>query len=73
MELVRAAAARGMPVRIGPCDIAAVSTAAYGSVAQRPANSRLDTTRLTGTFALHMPDWQYGVAHLLDQITMVSK
>lgn len=42
--------------------IEAIPTAAYPTPARRPANGRLDTTRLQTTFGLHLPPWQHGVA-----------
>lgn len=49
-------------------DIAAVPTSAFPTAAQRPHNSRLDSSKLQSTFALQMPDWQQGVVRMLREI-----
>ncbi|WP_368669087.1 sugar nucleotide-binding protein [Paraferrimonas sp. SM1919] len=46
----------------------AIPATAYPLPAPRPANSRMDTGKLTETFGIHLPDWQQGVHLLLDQI-----
>ncbi|MDP3625775.1 MAG: dTDP-4-dehydrorhamnose reductase [Hydrogenophaga sp.] len=40
----------------------------YPTPARRPANSRLDTSRLQQTFGLTLPEWQAGVQRLLAEI-----
>lgn len=40
----------------------------YPTPARRPANSRLDTSRLQETFELTLPEWQVGVQRLLAEI-----
>ena len=42
--------------------VAPVTTAEYPTPARRPANSRLDCTRLERVFGLRLPAWQTGVA-----------
>jgi dTDP-4-dehydrorhamnose reductase len=48
-------------------EIAAVPTSAFPTPAQRPLNSRLDTSRLQTRFGLRLPDWQQGVVRMLDE------
>lgn len=48
--------------------VAPVPSSAFATAAQRPLNSRLDTTRLQDTFGLHLPHWQAGVDRLLAEI-----
>jgi dTDP-4-dehydrorhamnose reductase len=67
-EVVRYAMSRGKSFQADPARIAAIPTEAYPLPAPRPANSQLDTSRLRATFGIHLPDWQEGVHHLLDQI-----
>lgn len=45
-----------------------VRSAAYPSLARRPCNSRLDTTRLQAEFGLFLPPWQAGVNRMLAAI-----
>jgi len=49
-------------------DVAPVPTSAFPTPAQRPHNSRLDTTRLQQHFGLRLPPWQAGVARMLAEI-----
>lgn len=67
-EVLRYAASRGVVLKADPSAIEAIPATAYPLPAVRPANSRLDTGKLRATFDIHLPDWQYGVRHLLDQI-----
>jgi len=38
----------------------------YPTPAERPPNSRLDTTKFRAAFGLHLPDWTHGVDNALD-------
>lgn len=49
-------------------EVATVPTNAFPTPAQRPLNSRLDTSRLHQTFDLVLPDWQHGVRRMLAEI-----
>ena len=66
--VVRAALAAGKPLRLTADDVLPITTAEYPLPAPRPANSRLDTSRLRQTFGLVLPDWQGGLDHVLQQI-----
>ncbi|CAJ0866022.1 dTDP-4-dehydrorhamnose reductase [Ralstonia flatus] len=66
--VLRYAKERGLELKADPECIAAIPATAYPLPAPRPANSRMDTTKLTETFGLHLPDWQQGVHFLLDQL-----
>jgi dTDP-4-dehydrorhamnose reductase len=63
------ARALGWPLLAGPEQVAPIATASYPTPAQRPLNSRLNTTRLQSTFDLVLPPWQQGVARMLIEIT----
>lgn len=67
-EVIRYAAALGIELKTDPAAIEAIPATAYPLPAPRPSNSRLDTGKLRETFGIHLPDWQQGVHHLLDQI-----
>lgn len=45
-----------------------IATANYPTPAKRPHNSRLDTTKFCDSFELVLPEWQYGVIRMLDEI-----
>jgi dTDP-4-dehydrorhamnose reductase len=66
--VVMAAKAAGRPLKLGPDDIQAITTAEYPLPAPRPANSCLDTTRLRETFRLTLPDWRQGLQHVMTQL-----
>ena len=44
-----------------------VATSAFPTAAQRPKNSRLNTTKLEQTFDLTLPAWQLGVNRMLNE------
>ena len=67
-ELLRYAAARGVELKVAPEAIAAILATEYPLPAPRPANSRLDTSKLREMFGIHVPDWRQGIHFLLDQI-----
>ena len=66
--VIAEAIAAGKPLKVRPDAVAPLATAAYPTPAQRPANSRLDTSYFQATFGLHLPHWQQGVRHVLQQI-----
>lgn len=66
------ALAAGRPLKLLPDAIRAIPSSEYPSIAKRPANSRLDTTKLRRCFDLELPDWQSGVRHILQQILVES-
>jgi len=45
-----------------------IPTSAYPCPAQRPLNSRLDTSKLQLTFGLQLPDWHLGVERVLAEL-----
>jgi dTDP-4-dehydrorhamnose reductase len=57
----------GIALQAGPEAVAAVPTTAFPTPAQRPLNSRLDTRKLQAAFGLTLPDWQVGVARMLNE------
>lgn len=70
--VVSDALAAGKPLKIFPDAIRAISSSEYSTSAKRPANSRMDTSKLRSTFGLELPDWQCGVRHILQQILRES-
>lgn len=67
-HVIETARRLGKPVRVAPGNIHPIATTEYPTPAQRPANSRLDTTKLRSTFGFRLPDWQQGIDHLLQQL-----
>ncbi|MCU1715564.1 dTDP-4-dehydrorhamnose reductase [Pseudomonas sp. 5P_3.1_Bac2] len=62
------AQAAGVALRVNPEQVGAIATEAYPTPAKRPKNSRLSTQKLQQTFALNLPQWQQGVARMLQEI-----
>src|SRR4051812_6883802 len=67
-HVIERARAAGRPVRVAPDRIEPVPTSAFPTPAERPKNSRLDTTKLRETFGLALPPWQAGVDRMLAEI-----
>lgn len=66
--VIEAARKRGIALKVAHDAIQPVPTSAFPTPAQRPNNSRLNTHKLQTTFGLTLPDWQAGVARMLDEI-----
>ena len=61
------ARAHGHPVKVAPDAIRPIPTSQYPTPAQRPLNSRLDTSKLRQAFGLTLPAWQHGVERMLTE------
>ena len=59
------ARAQGQPIKVAPDAIRPIPTSAYPTPAQRPLNSRLDTSRLRQAFGLELPAWERAVERML--------
>jgi dTDP-4-dehydrorhamnose reductase len=57
----------GLPIKVAQTAIHAVPSSEFATVAKRPLNSRLNTSKLQQTFNLHLPNWQTGVTRMLDE------
>lgn len=61
--------ARAIFARAGlACDVADIGTADYPTPARRPANSRLDCCATESVFGIKQPDWQDGLAVVLQEL-----
>ncbi len=67
-HVIEFARANGEAIKVGSGAIEPVPTSAFPTPAQRPANSRLDTTKLRHTFGLTLPMWQDGVERMLSEV-----
>jgi dTDP-4-dehydrorhamnose reductase len=67
-HVIEFARAAGQPIKVAADQIAAVPTSAFPTPAKRPANSRLNTSKLQNTFGVNLPAWQFGVERLLTEI-----
>ncbi|MVW80535.1 dTDP-4-dehydrorhamnose reductase [Bordetella sp. 02P26C-1] len=65
LDLARQA---GMVLKASPETVTPIPTAAYPLPAARPANSRLDTTKLRQAFGVSLDQWQDGVQQTIAQL-----
>jgi dTDP-4-dehydrorhamnose reductase len=68
-QLLQQALALGWSLRATPDKVRPVSSTHYPTAARRPANSRLDCTRLQTHFGLQLPPWEQGLTHWLQSIS----
>ena len=61
----------GLKTTMTSHDINEISSDAYPTLAKRPMNSRLDTTKIENTFMLEFPDWKAEVAAAL-KLTLIN-
>jgi dTDP-4-dehydrorhamnose reductase len=55
----------GLPTLMTSKDIKPILSDAYPTLAKRPMNSRLDTTKIKKTFMLELPHWEVEVKRIL--------
>ncbi len=67
-HVIEFARAAGAPVKVAADSIAAVPSSEFPTPAERPKNSRLDTTKLRSSFGLTLPPWQTGVDRMLAEL-----
>ncbi|REH40371.1 dTDP-4-dehydrorhamnose reductase [Paraperlucidibaca baekdonensis] len=67
-HVLRCAQARGEVLNIAPEQVAGIPARDYPTPAARPANSRLDTTKLEREFDMALPDWRVGVETVVNQL-----
>ncbi|PSJ48371.1 dTDP-4-dehydrorhamnose reductase [Zobellella taiwanensis] len=60
-------AARRAGVSLALEQLEPIPSRAWPTPAARPANSRLDCSKLRHGFGLHLPPWQQGVLHMLNE------
>lgn len=70
-EILRLAAATpGLANLPAPESVTGIATADYPLPARRPANSRLDCSRLEGDFDLELPDWRPYLGRMLQLLSL---
>lgn len=70
--LIARARELGFSVRVAQESIKPVTSDQFPTAAVRPANSRLDTTRLCRTFGITLPDWEMCVDDVLGKLRCES-
>ena len=66
--VIEHARAAGLPIKVAAEAVEPIPSSAYPLPARRPANSRLSTEKLRQNFGLNLPDWQVGVARVMDEL-----
>lgn len=69
--IVAGATSRGLLLRAPR--VVPITTAEFPTAARRPASSRLDVTRLESLMGTAMPDWQTGLAQVLDDLGLPGR
>ncbi|HEY0588169.1 MAG TPA: dTDP-4-dehydrorhamnose reductase [Pseudoduganella sp.] len=72
-HIVRYLLDNGVPLSLSPDRVHAISAKEYGSPAPRPANSRLDTSRLRNAFGIAIPQWSRDVDRTLREFYDIAK
>ena len=67
-HVLELAQAQGIKLKAGPAAVRPIASEDYPLPAVRPKNSRLNTTKLSSTFNLHLPHWHYHVQRLMDEL-----
>lgn len=62
------AMAAGWRLKATPERVEPISSEAFGGVAERPRNSRLDCALLARVFGLDLPDWRFGVERAVEEM-----
>jgi dTDP-4-dehydrorhamnose reductase len=58
----------GIPTKLSAKEIKPIATKDYPMPAVRPANSRLDTTKVRTVFSVRLPKWQDEVEKVLKEL-----
>ena len=61
------AMARNMGKELQLREIFPIPSVEYVTPAERPLNSRLDTTKIQEIFSFHLPEWKMGVSRMVQQ------
>jgi dTDP-4-dehydrorhamnose reductase len=59
---------RGVMLKTAPEAVYAIQTEDYPLPAKRPHNSRLNASKLTDRYGVHLPDWRIHVRRLIDEL-----
>ncbi len=58
----------GLELKTNASELKKITTEDYPLPAPRPKNSKLNTTKLSDTFDVCLPEWQYHVKRLMDEL-----
>lgn len=68
--VIAVAQEKGMVLKTAPQHIHPIKTEAYPLPAKRPQNSRLNTSKLTSVFGVHLPEWRIHVHRLIEELAL---
>ncbi|MGV1793250.1 dTDP-4-dehydrorhamnose reductase [Rhizobium sp. A37_96] len=71
-HIVRQASAGNFKLALSLDALKPISTSEYPTPAKRPANSRLDCTKLMDRFGIVLPAWQEGVSDVVERLQPAS-
>ena len=72
--VLETALSHGATLKLAPEMIVPIPTTAYPTPAARPANSRLDTSKLRAALGLSLPDWREGARQtVMDLLELRSR
>ncbi len=71
--VVENAARLGLLLKLAPDSIRAIATSEYPLPAQRPANSRLATDKLSRVFGIELPHWHIHLERVIEELVTAQK
>ena len=63
------AQSHGAELKAGPDAVQPIAASAFPTPAARPANSRLDCSKFSANFGVHLPDWRHHVNRLIAELS----
>lgn len=66
--VITVAQENGMALKAAPGNVHPINTEAYPLPAKRPRNSRLNSSKLTDAFDVHLPDWRIPVRRIVEEL-----
>lgn len=66
--VLQQAEARGIALKVTADHVTPIATSAYPTPARRPANSRMDTSKVQTAFGVVLPQWQSHVARMISEL-----
>jgi len=63
------AQSHGAELKAGPDAVQPIAASAFPTPAARPANSRLDCSKFSARFGVHLPDWRHHVNRLIAELS----
>ncbi len=63
------AQSHGAELKAGPDAVQPIAASAFPTPAARPANSRLDCSKFSASFGVHLPDWRHHVNRLIAELS----